>query len=288
MLKFWLTNILLVSVIASVKADNWMRDSQPSILEVYYIRTEVIDTTQGDKNFFKEQTMLRIGESMSWYCSEPRFNRDSLMFNNPDLYWQLEAALFDKNPKERDMALLERSGRYSSFIFKNYPVGKVTETDRFNMDVWVYEEDWEKPEWEFIDESKVIMGYQCFKAVSDYRGRRWTAWFTPEIPVQEGPWKLCDLPGLILEAEDNHKEYHFIVNGLKQQGIAEVGYLCYREKRGIRKVSRDKFFNNWWRYANSNFGARMAALYGKGSRPGEIERKTQHRDREETNYPHEL
>lgn len=272
-----------------MKAENWVRDTEPAILEVHYTRTEVTDTTKRETNYFKEETMLRIGKGMSLYCSIPRFYRDSLMHNNPGLYFQMEAASFEKDPREHDRTTLERSGRYGSFIYKNYPEGKVTETAYFEMQDWRYEEDWEKPEWEISDETKEILGYQCFKATADYRGRRWTVWFAPEIPVQDGPWKLCGLPGLILEAVDNHREFHFIANGLMQNGISEVGFLCYREKRGVRKVTRDKFFNSWWKYANSNFGAKMAAMFGgKNAQLKNTDKKEQHRDKEETDYPHDL
>lgn len=200
----------------------------------------------------------------------------------------MEIASFEKDPKAHGRTTLERSGRYGSFIYKNYPAGKVTETEYFEMQDWLYEEDWEKPEWEISDDTKEIMGYQCFKATADYRGRRWTAWFAPEIPVQDGPWKLCGLPGLILEAGDSHNEYHFVANALKQNGIADVGFLCYREKRGIRKVTRDKFFNSWWKYTNSNFGEKMAAMFGKGPKPGVRKHKEPNQDKEETDYPHDL
>lgn len=284
-----LTYILLVSTAMIANAENWVRDTEPAILEVHYTRTEVTDTTKRETNYFKEETMLRIGKGMSRYCSIPRFYRDSLMHNNPGLYFQMEAASFEKDPREHDRTTLERSGRYGSFIYKNYPEGKITETAYFEMQDWRYEEDWEKPEWEISDETKEILGYQCFKATADYRGRRWTAWFAPEIPVQDGPWKLCGLPGLILEAVDNHREFHFIANGLMQNGISEVGFLCYREKRGVRKVTRDKFFNSWWKYANSNFGAKMAAMFGgKNAQLKNTDKKEQHRDKEETDYPHDL
>lgn len=280
--------VFLSGAVAGAEADIWVRDTEPAILEVHYIRTEVTDTTKRATNYFKEETMLRVGKGKSCYCSVPRFNRDSLMYNNPSLYWQMEAASFKKDPKEHDRTTLERSGRYGSFIYKNYPEGKVTETAYFDMEDWRYEEDWEKPDWNISDESKEILGYQCFKATADYRGRRWTAWFAPEIPIQDGPWKLCGLPGLILEAGDNRDIYHFIADGLWQNGVADVGFLCYREKRGVTKVTRDKFFNRWWRYANSNFGARMAALHGKGPIPGSNKKKVPHYDKEETNYPHDL
>lgn len=287
-MKRILSYLLLASATIVANANNWVRDTEPAILEVHYTRTQVTDTTKRETQYFNEETMLRIGKGMSLYCSVPRFNRDSLMYCAPDLYWQMEAASFEKDPKEHDRTVLERSGRYGSCIYKNYPEGKLTETDYFDTQNWQYEEDWEKPEWEITDETKDIIGYQCFKATTDYRGRRWTAWFTPEIPVQDGPWKLCGLPGLILEAGDNHNEYHFITNGLKQNGVADVGFLCYREKRGVRKVNRDKFFNNWWKFANSNFGAKMATMFGKSSQPGNKAKEIQHRDKEETNYPHDL
>lgn len=281
--------LLLICIALIANAENWVRDTEPAILEVHYTRTEVTDTTKRETNYFKEETMLRIGNGMSRYCSIPRFYRDSLMHNNPGLYFQMEAASFEKDPREHDRTTLERSGRYGSFIYKNYPEGKVTETAYFEMQDWRYEEDWEKPEWEISDETKEILGYQCFKATADYRGRRWTVWFAPEIPVQDGPWKLCGLPGLILEAVDNHREFHFIANGLMQNGISDVGFLCYREKRGVRKVTRDKFFNSWWKYANSNFGAKMAAMFGgKNAQLKNTDKKEQHRDKEETDYPHDL
>lgn len=289
-MKKILTYLFIVSATLSANADNWVRDTEPGLLEVHYTRTQVTDTTKRNTNYFKEETMLRIGKDMSRFCSVIRFNRDSLMHCARDLYWQMEIASFEKDPKEHDRTALERSGRYGSCIYKNYPEGKVTETDYFESENWQYEEDWEKPEWVISEEeTKEIIGFQCFKATTDYRGRQWNAWFTPEIPIQDGPWKLCGLPGLILEANDNQNEYHFIANGLKQNGVADVGFLCYKEKSGVRKVTRDKFFNSWWKYVNSNYASKMAAMHGgKDSQIKVTEKIVPHGDKEETNYPHDL
>lgn len=59
--------------------------------------------------------------------------------------------------------------------------------------------------WEISKETKKIGRFICYKATAPFRGRNYTAWFTPEIPVPFGPWKLNGLPGLILEAYDNSK-----------------------------------------------------------------------------------
>lgn len=42
-----------------------------------------------------------------------------------------------------------------------------------------------------------------------FRGRVYTVWFTNEIPVSFGPWKLNGLPSVILEAQDETKTFMF-------------------------------------------------------------------------------
>ena len=55
-------------------------------------------------------------------------------------------------------------------------------------------------------------------------------------------------------------------------------------------MTRDKFFNNWWKYKHSNFGAKMNAAYGVGPKatPADNKPKIVHYDKEETDYPHDL
>jgi len=58
-------------------------------------------------------------------------------------------------------------------------------------------------QWEITGEEKKIGSYSCVKAGSRFRGRDYTAWFTPDLPVTFGPWKMGGLPGLILELQDS-------------------------------------------------------------------------------------
>lgn len=69
--------------------------------------------------------------------------------------------------------------------------------------------------WEIGDSVRTILGYECQQAVADYHGRRWTAWFAPDVPVASGPWQLMGLPGLIMEAESDGGEYAFVINSLE-------------------------------------------------------------------------
>ena len=58
------------------------------------------------------------------------------------------------------------------------------------------------------------MGYPCQKATATFRGRDYEAWFTPEIPVNDGPWKFFGLPGLILKVTDAENIFSFVCVGL--------------------------------------------------------------------------
>ena len=59
-----------------------------------------------------------------------------------------------------------------------------------------------KINWKVENDSKKIGMFTCKKATAKFRGRDYTAWFTYEIPLPFGPWKLNGLPGMILEAYD--------------------------------------------------------------------------------------
>lgn len=102
-----------------------------------------------------------------------------------------------------------RSYQYYT-VYKNYPQkGTLTFTDKVFKD-YIYEESLETPQWEILTtETSAVAGYNCQKAQAKFRGRLWHVWFTADIPVNDGPWKLCGLPGLILKAEDSKKDFSF-------------------------------------------------------------------------------
>ena len=66
-----------------------------------------------------------------------------------------------------------------------------------------------KIDWILINETKKIGNFECKKATGILRGREYTAWYTDEIPLPYGPWKLQGLPGLILEAYNENQEIYF-------------------------------------------------------------------------------
>jgi len=64
-------------------------------------------------------------------------------------------------------------------------------------------------DWIVLDESREIGGMKCQKAKASVHGREYEAWFSGEIPLPYGPWKLQGLPGLILEARSTDGSVSF-------------------------------------------------------------------------------
>ena len=101
-------------------------------------------------------------------------------------------------------------------VLKNFPSrGKLTYTDN-NFKTFKYVENMERPSWKMLEGDTVVCEYPCQKAETLFRGRTWTAWFTPEIPISEGPWKLNGLPGLILQASDATGSFTFQCTAIRQ------------------------------------------------------------------------
>ena len=104
----------------------------------------------------------------------------------------------------------------SYYVVKSISDNTLRYYDSAGIDKFVYEETPEEWTWEISDSTKNILGYECVKAKTDFHGRKWTVWFSPEIPLSNGPWKLGGLPGVILEASTDDDKYSFVATGIQQ------------------------------------------------------------------------
>ena len=78
-----------------------------------------------------------------------------------------------------------------------------------------------KQQWIITDSIKNSNNLQVQKAITEFGGRSWIAWFSKDIPIPYGPYKFNGLPGLIMELYDTKKDYYFKV--IKSEKIPE-GY----------------------------------------------------------------
>lgn len=70
-------------------------------------------------------------------------------------------------------------------------------------------------EWKIENETKKIGSFIAHKAKTNFRGRNYEAWFTPQIPLSLGPWKFHGLPGLILEIQDEDLGVQFLFSSIE-------------------------------------------------------------------------
>lgn len=153
---------------------------------------------------------LEIGDTISRYHSYFIYKSDSLYTK-----WKNE----NPNPTGAPSPSFGREGkqknRWSEYYFSDYiknhssrQLSVHTFTPR-NIAPLKYNENLPVQDWILYDDTLTIAGQLCQKAVCRFRGRDFTAWFAPEIPISDGPWKFGGLPGLILKVYDSDNLYVF-------------------------------------------------------------------------------
>ena len=167
------------------------------------------------KNELRDDLLiLQIGKDVSKCYSYYTFQSDSLQ-RTPDgakVWSELFRRAIEKDGIYGDFPHV----RMSTYVYKNYPTGQMTITDRISSQGYRYVDSLHAQTWTMGDSTRQVLGYTCQQATADFRGRRWTAWFAMDIPVSDGPWKLGGLPGLILEAYDEGQQHVFTAVGLER------------------------------------------------------------------------
>ncbi|WBV51715.1 GLPGLI family protein [Chryseobacterium gambrini] len=177
-----------------------------SYIECKYLVTFLIDTAN-IKTQKKEFASLLIGRKSSIFKSNQKAFADSLGIK------MIEKSM--NNPVDGQVVINASalpSAKFKPEVF--YSDGKVTIYDNISRDGYRYDLN-NKIEWKLESGSKIIQGYQCKKAVCKYRKKIMIAWYTDEIPIQEGPYSFKGLPGLILEIYDDKNYFNFSLVGLK-------------------------------------------------------------------------
>jgi GLPGLI family protein len=192
-----------------------------------YSFTHISDTTQPD-NPLKENMILYLGKNMSNYTSYDRIEKAAKAKTGAgsELGSSVPATAI-MNGKIVDSRTIDPSTIISVSVnngqitieanpsmalrgayYKNQSAS-VLSYIAFAGKLFTVDENMPVIDWSIKPETKEILGMQCQKAVGDFKGRTYEAWFSSQLPYSNGPWKLGGLPGLILEAYDTKKEVVF-------------------------------------------------------------------------------
>jgi GLPGLI family protein len=199
-------------------------------LKFTYKFTHVRDSSNTDNTKTNDIQTLLIGKNTSKYFSQ-EFVDSCTAAKSMQFYT-------NKNP-----------GVSSFEIFKNYPANKMTVTEigceSFLGANFIYEETMPTINWEIKNDTVTILSYLCQKATATFKGRAYEAWFTNDIPTNNGPWKFGGLPGLILKVGDVKQQVLFECVGIERPKQLELIKLYSLKYTQITYKKLDKLFRRF-------------------------------------------
>lgn len=183
---------------------------EPVLLNVFYRTVHVNDTNNRDKPLV-EDMLLQLGQTGSKYiraASKPVKQPPPPAGSGPVI-----------TAVGKPLAVVNGPGITEVELFQYPAEGKMNIAASLGTFDYLMELKLPKITWKISDETRKIGGYSCQRATGDFAGRTYTAWFTSELPFQNGPWKFSGLPGLILEVEDAKKEVQFLFKEINKDSI---------------------------------------------------------------------
>ena len=138
----------------------------------------------------------------------------------------------------------------------------VTNRVPYTSQVIEYTEQTPAPAWTYVPEDTAsVMGYHCHVAKCNYGGREWKVYYTNDIPLPYGPWKLNGVKALVLKAEDSEHNFVFEAEGLTQKTQPIIRYEWNR--KAMNKEDWERFEREMYQNAGAfvrNTGARIIIM----------------------------
>lgn len=179
------------------------------------------------------------------------------------------------------------SGGGGDILYKNTKEKRFSDQKDVYGKIFLVKDELKSYDWKLESETKNIGNYQCYKAtftreievVSDFSFSKnekeddkeepkkekktivTTAWYTTQIPVNNGPGNYHGLPGLILEINDGDQQIictQVVINPEKKIDLSEPSKGKKIDKKAYDKIMEKKAKEMMERYAPR-----------KGSREGE-------------------
>ena len=176
-------SILLLIIIGINNSVSFSQQDSINVYQVQYERTLTLEHLYNPLVATYEYTKF-IEYNKSIYKKK----RNSIKSNS--------TLIKDKNDDSN--LFFNSSEKNTSVVFKDYGKNEFFSKHEVNYRYFVVKDSLTIFNWSIKSKKKEILGFSCQLASMDYRGRKYEAWFTTELPVG-GPWKYDGLPGMILE-----------------------------------------------------------------------------------------
>lgn len=171
-------------------------------------------------------------------------------------------------------------------IYKGVPAEKITYVKEIGNDKYYYTDNKDQFDWKVLEETDTIAGYRVQIATASFAGRDYTAWFTQEIPLAEGPHKFNGLPGLIVKIEDYKGHYVFELTNLKK--IETPVPWTFRQEEFV-ETTQEKLLKLEEEYKKDPIGYLQRSIpglkiqYGKDTDQKKIERELREKLKKQNN-----
>lgn len=240
----YILKIVSYIIFSAVISTHYCNSQEISQYKCAY-KFDFLKDTIAMKHFRQEIYILQIGEKITKGFTYQKFYIDSLKTHAPHIYKELFKASveesFELMRKTGDISHVQNNaftvGGFTSDLYKDYEKNEIRIKDNISSYSFVFTDELKPQNWEILNDTSTILGYASQKAVCHYRGRDWIAWFTPEIPIGEGPWKFYGLPGLITKIYDAKNHYVFELIGFqKKEEIIDTNI-----PRTTQKIDRKEF-----------------------------------------------
>ncbi|MBS1525833.1 MAG: GLPGLI family protein [Bacteroidetes bacterium] len=203
--------LIIGTVLTAMVVSASAQKSDTAQVLVHYKFTHVRDTTNRDHPY-TENMALYIGKNSSAYKSYDN------VLEQAEFKKQLEAARAS-SPDGR--VQIHRNRRGSSAEYYEFPNEKeLVRKEPLVMDMYLIGDVLPAINWKISGDTATFGGLHCQKATGHFKGRDYTAWFCPDMPLHVGPWKLNGLPGVIVQAYDAKKDVQFMFDGVEKVFVA--------------------------------------------------------------------
>lgn len=168
---------------------------------------QFVKDTLNTQEISKELMNLDISKDGSSFYSRDVQVSDSVM----NAYFEKQIKTSGAMNVDTKM-MSQRKGSVRYKILKKYADFKTTASINIGIDSYQVSDD-RKMVWTILPDQQKIGEFNAQKATTDFAGRKWVAWFSAELPFQDGPYKFHGLPGLIVKLEDLTKTHQFELIG---------------------------------------------------------------------------
>ena len=131
----------------------------------------------------------------------------------------------------------QRKGTVRYRIIKDYPDFKIASVMNIGIDYYKVSDD-RKLIWNILPDRQKIGDFNTQKATTEFAGRKWEAWFSSELPFQDGPYKFHGLPGLIIKLQDHTGTHQFELAGISKFADSTDNFSGLTGRNKVIEINR--------------------------------------------------